>query len=145
MLRHFLTSVAVIAAGAVTAAILHLAAPVRVQAQSAHGFCGAALESASHLFMNPSRLPAVLHEAVRNTVTAVAPGLDPVDPAKTATVLLNQPVAVLEKDRGVWTELPEGTSVQVLGSQGRFVQVRHAERVITIPRSALQLGIVKTN
>lgn len=145
MLRHFLTSVAVIAAGALTAATLHISAPAHVRAHSANGFCGAALENVTDLVANPSQVPAVIHEAVRNTITAVAPGIDPVDPAKKSTLLLNQPVAILENDRGVWTELPQGTSVQLVGTHGRFVQVRHAERVITIPRSALQLGIVKTN
>lgn len=145
MLRFALTTLSVIALGAMTAGLLHVVAP----AQSTNpppAYLGAAVSEAVQLWGHPASIPAAVSQGVENALSAMVPGFAPRDPApKMTTVLLNQDVNVLDRDQRAWRELPKGTNVQVLASRGRFVEVQHAGSVMTVPRTVLQAGVSKTN
>lgn len=145
MLRFALSTLSVIALGALTAGLLHVVLPLGpADAQSA--YLSTAVSEAVALWGHPAEIPAAVSRGVENTLSAVVPGFAPRDPAqKTATVLLNQDVNVLDGAQQAWRELPKGTNVQVLAARGRFVQVQHAGSVMTVPRSVLQAGVAKTN
>jgi hypothetical protein len=59
-------------------------------------------------------------------------------------VLLSEPVIILGDSFGR-EALPKGTPVRVLKNQGSYVQVQHASRVITIPRTAMVFGAYRPN
>jgi hypothetical protein len=145
MARFLLTSLATVAAAAFTAAVIHFAAPVPLQHDvAATGYVTGLLDETLQLISHPSELPAAFRTGAHNTVTAMFPGVVPQDPSRSRTVLLNQPVAVRRGADG-WKQLPRGTSVEIVANEGRFVQVRHARDLVTIPRAALQAGVMKTN
>src|SRR4051794_15932281 len=145
MLRFALSSLSVIALGAMTAGLLHFVAPAG-PADGQPGYLSAAVSEVVKLWGHPATIPAAVSRGVENTLSAVVPGFAPRDPAqKTATVLLNQDVNVLDGTQQAWRELPKGTNVQVIASRGRFVQVQHAGNVMTVPRSVIQSGVAKTN
>lgn len=145
MLRFALTSLSVVAFGALTAGLFCVAVPNRT-ADAQAPLLGPTAAAAVELYENPTKIPAAISAGVQNALAAVAPGVAPRDPAqKTASVLLNQDVSVLDRQQQVWREMPKGTNVQVVALEGRFVRVRHAGETMTIPRAALQNGAMKTN
>lgn len=146
MLRFALSTLSVIALGALAAGLLHVTVPLR-SGDPQPAFLGTAVSEAVELWSHPESIPAALSQGFDNALSAVVPGVAPRDPAqKVATVLLNQDVSVLDGNQQAWRELPKGTNVQILASRGRFLQIRPANGdVITVPRSVIQAGIAKTN
>ena len=41
--------------------------------------------------------------------------------------------------------LAQGTAVSLVRNEGRFMSVRHDESVLTIPRSAVAVGVTRAN
>src|SRR4051812_4226180 len=146
MLRFALSTLSVIALGALTAGLLHVAVPSQAT-NPPPAFLSAAVSEAVDLWGHPAGIPAAVSQGVENALSAMVPGFAPRDPAPklTTTVLLNQDVNVLDRDQRAWRELPKGTNVQVLAARGRFVEVQHAGSVMTVPRTVLQAGISKAN
>ncbi len=56
--------------------------------------------------------------------------------ARGSSVLLSEPVVIIQGSQAAASELPRGTRVQVLRADGRFVRVQHAHNTVTIPRTA---------
>ena len=83
-------------------------------------------------------------ERVWAQVTALLPGKS-ARPAGTRTVLLSEPVTILRSPGFAGANLEKGTAVDFIASEGRFVRVRHADAVITIPRSATVTGAFRVN
>jgi hypothetical protein len=145
MLRFALSTLSVIALGALTAGLLHVVVPAHTT-DPQPAYLGAAISEVVNLWAKPAAIPAAVSQGVENALSAMVPGFAPRDPApKIATVLLNQDVSVLDGAQQAWRELPKGTNVQVLAARGRFVEVQHAGSVITVPRTVIQSGISKTN
>ena len=67
------------------------------------------------------------------------------EPAKSATVLLAEPVTIIRGPAYAGTQLPKGTPVKLVASEGRFLRVRYNESVITIPRTAAVMGAYRIN
>lgn len=134
---------------------------------------GAGVVAALFLHTNPSVLPVQLRtasgsgakwtqvsnrhaegELVAASATASAqaaspaaanqPALPPV-PAGTPTLLLNEPVDILNHADATWTCLPRGTSVRLLAERGPLLQVRHGNDIVTVPRSTVVAGVSRMN
>lgn len=65
---------------------------------------------------------------------------------KTAnTMLLAEEVVVLGAANQPAQHLSAGTPVQLLANNGRFLQVKHQNSVLTIPRSTVISGVLRTD
>ena len=63
-----------------------------------------------------------------------------------AHMMLNQNVLVLNDASGEQAlELQKGTQVRLVANEGRFVRVSHGNKIVTIPRSAVVVGVARTN
>jgi hypothetical protein len=60
-------------------------------------------------------------------------------------LMLNQPVVLVHGGDQRHAMIPQGTAVSLVKNEGRFVSVRHERNVMTIPRSALAVGVARTN
>ena len=60
-------------------------------------------------------------------------------------LLLREPVVVVRAGERTGFSLPIGTAVDLVKSEGRFLSVRHEQTVVTIPRSAVMSGTMRTN
>jgi hypothetical protein len=72
------------------------------------------------------------------------PALKPA-PAGTPTLLLNEPMDILNRVDATWTHLPRGTSVMLLADRGPLLQIRHGDSIVTVPRTTVVSGVARTN
>lgn len=61
------------------------------------------------------------------------------------SLVLNQPVLIVRGGARSYSTLPQGTAVSLVKNEGRFMSVRHDQNVLTIPRSAVGVGVVRSN
>jgi hypothetical protein len=107
------------------------------------------------VLMTKAAAPAARHHAQGRmiaTVSPSAPAARALADARPAdfkngdrTLLLNEPVDILNQNSATWTSLPRGTSVKLLASRGSLLQVRHGSDVVTLPSSTVVSGVSRTN
>ena len=81
---------------------------------------------------------------INATVAAVAPArAGKALPA--GGLMLNEPVVIVHNGEQRPATLPQGTAVSLVKNEGRFMSVRHNQSVLTLPRSAVAVGVVPAN
>ncbi len=78
------------------------------------------------------------------TVAAVAPARA-AKALPSGGLMLNEPVVIVHSGEQRPATLPQGTAVSLVKNEGRFMSVRHNQSVLTLPRSAVAVGVVPAN
>jgi hypothetical protein len=81
---------------------------------------------------------------INATTAAVAPQRA-AKPLPHGGLVLNEPVVIMHGGNPHQGTLPQGTAVSLVKNEGRFMSVRHDQSVLTIPRSAVAVGVTQAN
>ncbi|HEV7404465.1 MAG TPA: hypothetical protein VGO11_16105 [Chthoniobacteraceae bacterium] len=80
-----------------------------------------------------------------NSTVAVVSHARAQKPLPVGGLVLNQPVVIVHSGDLRHDTLAQGTAVSLVKNEGRFMSVRHDQSVLTIPRSAVAVGVVRPN
>lgn len=81
---------------------------------------------------------------INAAVATVSPAVA-AKPLPVGGLVLNQPVVIVHGGDQRHAMLPQGTAVSLVKNEGRFMSVRHDQNVLTVPRSAVAVGVVPAN
>lgn len=88
--------------------------------------------------------PTAFGRFIDSTVAAVSPS-HARKSLPVGSLVLNQPVVVVQGGARPYATIPQGTAVSLVKNEGKFMSVRHDQSVLTIPRSAVGIGVVRSN
>ena len=141
----FLHTVPAIAGGAVAAFLLHIALPglkesptltrlgeemeriAITRIQPVGDFVRKVAELAMPWAVDRPPVPAPHYAAVAGSTQKV--------------LLLNEPVVIIPGKDLPMTELPAGTQVKLISTNGPFLRVGHDQDVVTVPKSVVVAGV----
>ncbi len=131
MSRFPFFTVSAIVAGALAAGLLQFNLPtIQTNPLRVGTASGKALATG---FLEAARENVVLPLA---SATAAALAPSPGTAPQVGFVVLSEPLVIIRGSGAAMTELPRGTRLHLVSSEGRFVRVQHAQYTMTIPRSA---------
>lgn len=81
---------------------------------------------------------------INATVATVAPARAG-KPVPAGGLMLNETVVIVHNGDPHPATLPQGTAVSLVKNEGRFMSVRHEQSVLTVPRSAVAVGVARPN